>query len=260
VVVPARGGGLEAARGGVIVARGLASVDYAPVDVAGFEIVPDVVRTRLAATGVIGRTALCASAKRLQVTRRADGRTDQSGTAWWVDVVRVVIIELRRELEARHGGRYTPIGAWRVSGVRHHLDDVGGGEHSTWRYDATGSKGASASPLVLTHEPLDLLPPDVAAPVRGGLSDVWRESSGTSATEFLTALRVFGGEALVLEAHRTARRERALVRAPWEVTTLVAPIIRSVPFAFTCDEQRGVGDRDALGTGTRRPRLPDGHP
>ncbi|MGC8511159.1 MAG: hypothetical protein ACP5PB_09860 [Acidimicrobiales bacterium] len=255
-----RRGDLEVACGGAIASRGLAAVDYVPVEVAGFEIVPDVVRVRLAVAGVIGKAALCASAKRLTVRRRADGSAYQSGTAWWADTTRAVIIDLRREMERRGGRRYAPVGAWRVSGVVHHLDDVGGAEHSTWQYDAAASRGASTSPPVITDEPLDLLPADVAAPVRGGQSDVWRESSRTSATEFLTALRVSDDEARLLEAHRAARGEAALTRAPWSVTTLMAPVIRSVPFDFTCAQRLAVADRRALGGDGRPPRLTGGRP
>ncbi len=259
-MAPARRGDLEVARAGALASRGLASVDYVPVDVAGFEIVPDVVRVRLTATGVIGKAALCASAKGLTVRRRADGSTYQSGSAWWADTTRAVIIDVRREVELRRGRRYEPVGAWRVSGVAHHLEDVGGAEHSTWQYDAAGTSGANSSPSVITDDPLDLLPPGVAAPVRGGLSDVWRESSPTSATEFLTALRVNDEEVRLLEAHRTARSEKVLTRAPWSVTTLMAPVTRRAPFAFTCGDPLAAGDRQALGGGGRPPRLPGGHP
>ena len=255
---PARGGDLEATRGGAIAARGPSTLNYVPADAAGFEIVPEVVRARLRATGVIGVTALCASANSLQLRRRADGSHYQTGTAWWADTGRAVMLDVYREMEHRGTRQYSPIGAWRVSGTVHHLRDVGGAERSTWQHDAS-PKGGSSSPPVVSDDPLDLLPPDVAAPVRGGLSDAWRDISDVSITEYLTAIRVSDHEVLFLEANRTARSDGALSRAPWSVTTLMAPVTKRVPFSFTCDARAAVGGEEGRGAiGDRRPRLPGG--
>lgn len=242
------GGNLEAAHGGAISARGPASIGYAPTTDVGFEIVPVVVRARLFATRVIGSTALSASCEELRVRRRPNGTHYQSGEAWWGDEARAALITVRREMEHRGGRQYSPNGAWNVSGTVYHLGAVGGPEASKWQFDASASKGSNALPPVTTHDPLDLLPADVAAPVRGGLSDVWRESSTGSAAEYLTAIRVLDNRVLLLEANRTARSIRALASAPWVLTTLDAPITDRAPFGFTCDDaELHQGTRDQLG-------------
>jgi hypothetical protein len=241
-------GNLEAARGGAIAARGPASISYAPATAVGFEIVPEVVRARLFARREIGSTALSASCDELQVRRRADGTHYQSGEAWWGDEARAVLFTIRREMANRGGRKYSPKGAWNVSGTVYHLGATGGPETSKWKFDAAASKGGNTSPPVTTSDPLDLLPADVAAPVRGGLRDVWRESSTGSAAEYLTAIRVVENRVLLLEANRTARSIRALASATWVLTTLDAPITERAPFNFTCDEgELYTGAPDQLG-------------
>ncbi|MCU1363802.1 MAG: hypothetical protein JWM55_1630 [Acidimicrobiaceae bacterium] len=258
---PAPGGGnLEEVRGGGISHRGPSSIGYTPAAAVGFEIVPEAVRSQLRAMGIIGVSQLCASCEELGVRRRPDGTHYQSGEAWWGDATRAVLMTLSREMVQRGGRQFSPGGAWRVSGMVHHLGDVGGPEKSTWQYDPAASTGKSDSPPVKTNDPLDLLPPDVAAPVRGGSSDVWLETSSSSATEYLTAIRVLANKVLQLEANRTARSKAALLRAAWTLTTLEAPITKSVPFAFTIDGQTlASGARNVLGgTPPGVPRLPGG--
>ena len=235
--IVAGGGDLEAARGGGISERGPSSMDYEVVPVAGFKILPAVIRDRLLAEGVIGTKSLCASCENLKVRRRADGTHYQSGTAWWGDESSAAIIWCRREMEFRSDQKFSPSGAWDVTGVKYHLGDVGGPEISKWKFDGKPAGGDGASPPVVTNDPLDLLPPDVAAPVRGGLSDVWMRHSSSSATEHLTAIRVFDNEVLLLEANRTARTEVNLFRSEWKLTTLRASINESETFAFACGQK-----------------------
>ena len=229
-------GNLESARGGAISSRGPATISYAPATEVGFEIVPVVVRARLFAMKVIGSTALSASCKDLRVRRRSDGTHYQSAEAWWGDETRAVLFTVHREMAQRGGRQFAPSGAWRVNGTVYHLGAVGGPETSTWQFDASTSKRGNSSPPITTHEPLDLLPADVAAPIRGGLSDVWRERSTGSAAEYLTAVRVIENRVLLLEAHRTARSIRALPSAAWVLTTLDAPITERTPFNLTCND------------------------
>ncbi len=114
---------------------------------------------------------------------------------------------------------------------------------TTWRFEAQGSKGTT-SPPVVTEDPLDLLFAEVAAPIRGGLSDVWREHSRASAAEYLTAIRIVNDRVLLLEAHRSAASIRQLLGAEWVLTTLDAPITGSELIRFTCDgDERGLSAR-----------------
>lgn len=243
----AAGGDLEAARGGAMSVRGPATVDYVAAAAVGFEIVPAVVRARLVAARLIGSTALSAGCEGLRTRRRANDTYYQSGEAWWGDATRAVLFTVRRELTHRGGDRYAPRSPWDVSGTIYYLGDVGGPERSTWQFDTATSKARNASRPVTTDEPLDLLPPDVAAPVRGGRSDVWREHDPDSAAEHLSAIRTFDDRVLLLGASRTAPNVRALTSAAWTLTTLDAPITRREPFGFTIDDEAIRARRDQLG-------------
>lgn len=154
-------------------------------------------------------------------------------------------------MELRSGQKFSPSGAWNVTGVIHRLGDVGGPFITKWKFEGKPPGGDGSSPPVATNDPLDLLPPEVAAPVRGGLSDAWMITTSSSATEYLTAIRVFGDEVLLLEANRRARTETNLNRSQWKLTTLQAPVNESETFAFVCG-QRGpatgeIGQSGALG-------------
>lgn len=247
----AGGGNLEAARGGGVSNRGPASIDYQEVPAAGFKALPSVVRSRLIAEGVIGSKPVSASCQRLVVRRRADESYYQSGTAWWGDDSKAVLIECRREMQLRTGKKFSPYGTWSVTGVIHRLLDVGGPETTKWKFDGKAPGGGSSSPPVSSDDPLDLLPPEVAAPVRGGLSDAWMLTTSASATEYLTAIRVVNDEALLLEANRTARTQASLSRAEWKLTTLKAPINGSETFAFECGP-RGAPTGEIARSGNNR--------
>jgi hypothetical protein len=156
------------------------------------------------------------------------------------------------------GNKFSAGGDWNVSGVIHLLDDVGGAEESTWKFEGGSSGGKNMSSAMMTKDPLDLLPSDVAAPVRGGQSDVWALISPSSVTEYLTAVKVVDAEVLFLEGKRTARSKKSLYRSEWRLTTLVAPIHTSEHFNFSCGPT-SLGDR-RLGSAARdwtpRPPLP----
>ncbi len=231
-----RGHDLESAKGGPLAARGPATVRFARVQEAGFDIVPSVVRNHLFATRAIGSAAISASAQELAVRRRSTGSHYQSGDAWWGDDDRAIVFTVRREMAHRGGRSYSPNGPWLVIGTRYQLGQVGGPERSTWQYDSSTTTGSGHARPTTTSDPLDLLPPDVTAPIRGGLSDVWREISTEQATEYLTAIRARDNCVLLLEAHRTASSIAALSSAAWQLTTLDAPIIASTPISFTCSD------------------------
>lgn len=250
------GGSLEAARGGTLGVRGPTSANYVPVTAAGFEILPEIVRLSLAERAVIGPAPLCASCLNLEVKRRSDGTHYQSGSAWWCDTTRAVLIECRREVKRLEGNKFSPGGNWSVSGVIHHLDDVGGPEESTWEFEGTSSHGKGASSAIVTQDPLDLLPSEVAAPVRGGQSDVWALVSPSSVTEYLTAVKVVDAEVLFLEGKRTARSKQSLHRGAWTLTTLVAPIRASEHFNFQCGTASLSDHKFGSAASGRTPRTP----
>ena len=149
-------------------------------------------------------------------------------TAWWGDESRAVLIECRRQMNHQSGNRYSPSGKWNVTGVIHRLHDVGGPEKTKWKFNGSASEGDDSSPPVVTHDPLDLLPPDVVAPIRGGLSDIWMLVTSSNATEYLTAIRVVDDEVLLLdiEANRTSRSEASLHRSEWKLATLASRVIK----------------------------------
>ena len=248
----APGRNLEVSRGGALSARGPASVDYAPATEVGFEIVPGVVRARLFATSLIGSKALSASCEAMRLRRRSNGTYYQSAKAWWGDESRALMMTVEREMSTRGSRQYSPSGAWNVTGTLYRLGTTDRPFTTTWRFDAQGSKG-TASPPVVTDDPLDLLPAEVAAPIRGGLSDVWREHSRASAAEYLTAIRIVNDRVLLLEAHRSATTTRQLLGAEWVLTTLDAPITAREPIRFTCDNDElelSVPPSPHLGPGT----------
>lgn len=255
------GGSLEAARGGAVSGLGPASMDYSPASAVGFEVLPAVVRTRLKAEGVIHLKPLTASCLGLNVKRRADASHYQTGTAWWADESIATFIECQREMEHRDGMAYSARGDWIVTGVVYHLDDVGGPEVSTWEFDGRSAGHEGSVPPAHTDDPLDLLPPDVAAPVRGGLSDVWMDIVRTGptesrATEHLRALRVVGGEAFLLAGTRIAPAKSRLFNAEWTLTTLIAPIVTSETYSFTCEKRTRETGRIGSAEGARP--LPSG--
>jgi hypothetical protein len=231
------GGRLEAAKGQEISGRGPSTANYEVAAEVGFDLFPEIARSRLFLDGFIGSEPISASCSELTVRRRPDGGHYQVGTAWWGDESRAVLMECQREMEHRGGKRFAPRGDWSVSGVVHHLSGVGGRETSTWSFDSGARRGNDSSPPVLAQDPLDLLPPDVVAPIRGGFSDLWRITSSSSADEYLCAVKLVNGEALLLGATRTSRTNAGLLRAGWVVTTLVASINRSEPFAFVCGDE-----------------------
>ena len=225
---------LEAVRNGQLATRGPAMVNFAPAQAVGFDIVPSVVRNELFATRTIGTRAISASAHDLVVRRRPDGALYQSCEAWWGDDLGAVLDTVRRPMAHRDGRSYAPSGPWTVSGTLYQFGAVDGLERSAWQFDGSSVRERTHSSPTTTVEPLDLLPPEVTAPIRGGLSDVWREHSRDRATEYLTAIRILDHRVLLLEAHRTARRLTALVSAAWELTTFDAPIAARSPISFTC--------------------------
>ncbi len=244
---------LEVARGGAISARGPASVDYVPATEVGFEIVPSVVRAQLFATNLIGSKALSASCTGIHTRRRANGTHYQSVEAWWADEIRALLLTVHREMTHRGGRQYSPSGPWSVTGTVYHLGSADRPLTTTWRFDAPASKRAARVPPTVSDDPLDLLPAEVVAPIRGGLSDVWREQIGDSAAEYLTAIRVVNNDrVLLLEANRTAKTIRQLSVAEWVLTTLDAPIAGHEPIRFTCaDSELGLSARPSL---SPRPR------
>ncbi|MGC8511339.1 MAG: hypothetical protein ACP5PB_10770 [Acidimicrobiales bacterium] len=226
---------LDVPHGGAISARGPASVDYVPATDVGFETVPSVVRAQLFATRVIGSKALSASCTGMYLRRRANGTHYQSAKAWWADETRAVLITLQREMAHRGGRQYAPSGPWSVTGTLYHLGPADRPLTTTWRFDAPAATGTAKAPPTVSDDPLDVLPAEVVAPIRGGLSDAWREHSRDSATEYLTAIRVVNDDrVLLLEANRTAATVRQLADAAWVLTTLDAPITRHDPIRLTC--------------------------
>ncbi len=212
--------------------RGPAAVAYVEADEVGFEAVPLAVRRELEARRLIDGEPLAASCDRPRVVRRADASYEQRGSAWWGRAGRAVVLDLRREMAPRGGTRFAPTGAWRVTGTLHHLGSVGEPELSTWAFEGGGVGGARSGAPVMSDDPLDLLPPDVVAPVRGGQSDAWRDIAPHEVCEWVEALRVTRDEAYLLRATRVADSVERVSGATWTIATLMAPITRSESFSF----------------------------
>jgi hypothetical protein len=120
-----------------------------------------------------------------------------------------------------------------VEGQLSRLGGSGGIEHSTWRYDAAGAtEGAGRTPK--TDDPLDILPPDLARPVREGVAAAWRTWISKSADETVVAMYCTNERVLLLHSVREASSRRALALTDWHAETLNAPVTEREIVRFVC--------------------------
>ena len=222
-IVPSGGRPPVSGSGRSLDRRGPGQLSYEEADDIGFDVVPMQIRKALRSRSLIGSQALAADGRDPIVKRRADGTCYQTGDAWWGDETRLLVIDYRRDMEQIGERQFRPAGAWRVEGQLSRLGGVGGPEHSTWSYDAAGTTGG-AGRTPKTHDPLDILPPDLARPVREGVAAAWKTWNSKSADETVVAMYCTNERVLLLRSVREASSRRALALADWHAETLNAPV------------------------------------
>lgn len=217
--------------GGLPSIGGAKKLSYVPGTKIGFENVPEEVVRELTAKRIIFGSNVAANGDPPVTKRRSDGSHYQVATAWWSSTSRYVTLELIRDLAPAGEGRFRPTAPWRVTGTIFHLPAGLEVETSVWHRTVEGS-GAGRPKSQHTDEPLDILPPAVAQPVRGGRADAWVvEYGGGTAVETVVASRVLSGRVRILRAIRQATSGGSLEEAEWILQTLDAPITRTEDFS-----------------------------
>jgi len=230
--LPANAGGPPARRSGALpTERGPRTLDYAPAPAVGFEHVPEEILQALVAEGILVGREVAASADAPTAMRRSDGSHYQLVTAWWASTSRFVILQARRELASLDARKLRPAGPWSAAGRVLYLPDGLGVTTSVWRRPSGPGAGGTAKHQ-RTDDPLELLPPEVAKPLVGGVSDAWRRIGTGWATETVVAMRTVPGRVKVLRAERQATSRRALDDADWTVETIDAAVTGSSEFSL----------------------------
>lgn len=206
---------------GALAQRSPGAIDYEPADAVGYDRLPQQVRDQMA--NLLDGAEVAASANDPETKKRPDGSHYRAVEGWWASVSRFVEINARQELQAIGDNHFRPSGAWHVSARVDHFPPNLELMATRWRFDAAGS-GLTPGKQRKADDALDALPPKLAAPVVGGLSDAWRESSRGWAQETIVAARVVEGRVRILKATREATSGRALTSTDWLALTLEAPI------------------------------------
>lgn len=198
------------------------SIGYAPADAVGFEQIPTAVVNALAP--VLLGPPIAADAAEPVTKVQPDGTYYQQVTGWWAGGDRYVTIEARRLLAPAAGQKLKPVTGWKIDGTVHHLQPGVTPSFSQWRYDPGAGGAASTGRRRLTDDPLDVLPAELTAPVRGAVASAWREYGRGWANETTVTALVTADRVRVLKAERKSTSRRGLAGADWHAVTLDAPI------------------------------------
>jgi hypothetical protein len=207
-------------------------ISYVEAHGVGFKALPNEVLAALACREVLVGVELSATSNLPQIKRRPNGSHYQLVVAWWASTSRFVSVDARRELAPAGVGKLRPCAPWSVTAKIYRLPAGLQATTSTWRF-AGSSAGRSNSKRIETDDPLEVLPPGVADPVRGGMRDAWRQMSSDEATETVVGSLVTEERVRVLRAVRRAASEAALERADWSVETLEAPVLQIYEICVT---------------------------
>lgn len=200
-------------------------LDYTDVDRVGFDKLPVEIREAVSGRKIMLGGVICADAENPVAKRRSDGSYYQEMKAWWVGAGSYVDIRAVRELVQAGDGRLRPNGPWSAASIVYTLPPGVRAMHSVWRSAESSGSGSKQDTGTLTDDALDILPPQVAAPVAGGLSDAWLEWGKGFAHEVVVALRPLDGRIRALRAERSGRSRKMLPNCDWHIDTVDAPII-----------------------------------
>lgn len=207
-------------------------ISYVLAEAVGFDRVPAAVVDQLRERGVLAGSIWAGTADHPVTKRRSDGSHYQWIEAWWASTLRLVRFGAHRALAPVGGGKLTPAGPWEVRGAVHDYPYPIETTRSTWQFQVPApSPGDRRHPRARSADPLEILPPQVAAPLFGAESDAWREWGKRWARETVVAFKMGEGRVLALRAERRTTSQATLDAAAWTVETVDAPIARSTPFA-----------------------------
>lgn len=205
------------------------SIDYAPADAVGFDQMPQAVVDALA--GILLGPPVAADAERPVAKRQADATYYQHAKGWWAGGDRYVTIDARRLLAPAEGQSLRPITGWKIDGTISHFAPGAVPVNSQWRFDPGDSGGSGKGKRPSADDPLDVLPGQLTAPIRGAEASAWREYGRGWAEETIVAGLATHGRVRVLKAQRKATSRRALEVADWHAVTLDAVIASVQPIA-----------------------------
>jgi hypothetical protein len=176
--------------------------------------------------------------------RRADGSYYQVISGWWASAARLVVIEARRPLVRRGATQFAPSGVWSVATTIHRFAPGVVAERSRWRLDTkTTARSGVKAPRAL--DPLDVLPPALVTPVRGGSSAAWQRFGHNWARETIVAMRIDAGRVRVLRAEREASYDWALREFDWQAVSLDPAIAETLSLGHgVLQLHRRLGRRD----------------
>ncbi len=222
-------------KGGALASADDKKIEYEMADKIGFERLPDEVVKALRSRQCLLGDEIAAGADDLITKRRKDGSHYQFMDAWWTSTRCCTIIGVTRELAAMGDGRFRPNGPWSATGTIYLLPDDLQLVHSIWQRSLSQDAVSDAkrkNDIQYTDEVIDVLPPDVALPVRGGKSDAWRVYRKGFAQETIVAMKMVGDRVRILRAVREATSKDKLDSASWTLDTLDAPVVSSRPISI----------------------------
>jgi hypothetical protein len=218
---PRSSGSVTTRATGALDQRAPGQIEYVSAKRVGFECLPEEVR-RVVGKALVGEE-IAANAEEPLTKRRPDGSHYQVVTAWWASTERLVLIEARRPLELRGERQFAPSGVWSVATTIHRFAPGVVAERSRWLLDPKASTPLGA-PAPRAIDVLDVLPPRLVAPLRGGSSAAWQRFRPEWANETIVALRIDAGRLRVMKAERNASSKYSLAFAQWHSTTIDAAI------------------------------------
>ena len=205
-------------------------VSYVEAERVGFEKLPDEILSVLLARGLLVGTELAATASTPVVKRRRDDSYYRLVEAWWASTRCFVEISARRELVASGNAKFRPSGRWSAIPKVFMLPSGLEATSSIWKMSKASSEERRRN-SIHTDDPLEMLPPEIAEPVKGGSTDAWilgMRGQTTEATETVVGSLVTSRRVRVLRATRVARSTHDLVTADWRIETLDSPIVESL--------------------------------
>jgi hypothetical protein len=228
---------------GELCTRSSGQLSYIPSEIIGFDHVPEHVAMQLRRENIIAGAGVASWADRPVTKRRTDRSTYQVIAAWWADCTRLVILEVRRDLEEIGNGKFRPTGAWVPGGTVYQFPPG----ISAVSYSSTPEPGGSGKDsdgaTVIAESPVDVLPEYLQPALRGGMAGAVLHTRRKWARETVVAQRLNAGRVLVLRAEREAKSQQSLVRATWAVTSIDSPVAGSWRIGPARDSSPAIGMR-----------------
>ncbi|MHB1519122.1 MAG: hypothetical protein ACYCVN_09330 [Acidimicrobiales bacterium] len=209
---------------------GPARLEYRPTERTGLARLPPSILDQLRSAGSISQPNLVEWVDESRTRRRRDGTYYQQLSGWWATVRQLNLVTVRRQLGPAGGGRLRPCGPWVAGGTSYVLPNGLSPERTTWRFRAP-----EGPPVPLTgansDQPLDLLPPHLAALLAGGEAQAILSCSRRVVEEEVLAYRLVDHRVRILHGARSARTRDDLAVSDWMVQSLDAPVVGTAEIA-----------------------------